>query len=58
LELQRAELAFSAPTSFGKALACSYTGTGSFLVYKSVQPGSRNGCGIEESRVIEAGNQV
>ncbi|WJX74813.1 hypothetical protein P8452_58428 [Trifolium repens] len=36
LELEHAQLAFSLPTSVGKALACSYTGTGSFLVYKAV----------------------
>ncbi|KAL5056897.1 hypothetical protein RYX36_028501 [Vicia faba] len=35
-ELERAQLAFSLPTSVGKALACSYSGTGSFLVYKAV----------------------
>ncbi|XP_058751833.1 protein CHROMOSOME TRANSMISSION FIDELITY 7-like [Vicia villosa] len=35
-ELERPQLAFSLPTSVGKALACSYSGTGSFLVYKAV----------------------
>ncbi|XP_057440673.1 protein CHROMOSOME TRANSMISSION FIDELITY 7 [Lotus japonicus] len=34
-ELEHAQLAFSQPTSAGKALASSYTGTGSFLVYKA-----------------------
>ncbi|XP_014495516.1 protein CHROMOSOME TRANSMISSION FIDELITY 7 [Vigna radiata var. radiata] len=33
LELGRSQLAFSQPTSAGKALATSYTGTGSFLAY-------------------------
>ncbi|KHN02168.1 N-acetyltransferase ESCO2 [Glycine soja] len=33
LELERSQLAFSQPTSAGKALATSYTGTGSFLAY-------------------------
>ncbi|GAV57316.1 zf-C2H2_3 domain-containing protein/Acetyltransf_13 domain-containing protein [Cephalotus follicularis] len=33
--LERSQLAFSQPTSAGKALASTYTGTGSFLVYKS-----------------------
>ncbi|GAV77520.1 LOW QUALITY PROTEIN: Acetyltransf_13 domain-containing protein [Cephalotus follicularis] len=33
--LERSQLAFSQPTSPGKALASTYTGTGSFLVYKS-----------------------
>ncbi|KAF7804229.1 protein CHROMOSOME TRANSMISSION FIDELITY 7 [Senna tora] len=33
--LGRTELAFSQPTSAGKALASSYTCTGSFLVYKA-----------------------
>ncbi|XP_057740528.1 protein CHROMOSOME TRANSMISSION FIDELITY 7 [Arachis stenosperma] len=33
--LERTQLAFSQPTSSGKALASSYTGTGSFLVYKA-----------------------
>ncbi|KOM56350.1 hypothetical protein LR48_Vigan10g224200 [Vigna angularis] len=33
LELERSQLAFSQPTSAGKALAASYTGTGSFLAY-------------------------
>ncbi|XAR51148.1 hypothetical protein NMG60_11005698 [Bertholletia excelsa] len=32
--LELSQLAFSQPTSAGKALAISYTGTGSFLVYK------------------------
>ncbi|AES68051.1 putative N-acetyltransferase ESCO, zinc-finger, N-acetyltransferase ESCO, acetyl-transferase [Medicago truncatula] len=36
LELERTQLAFSLPTSAGKALACSYVDTGSFLVYKLV----------------------
>ncbi|KAL8048008.1 hypothetical protein ABFS82_07G036200 [Erythranthe guttata] len=31
--LERTELAFSQPTSLGKALICSYTGVSSFLVY-------------------------
>lgn len=53
-ELERAVLAFSPPTSAGKALACSYTGTGSFLVYKAVAPVARNSCEIGESRVVEA----
>ncbi|KAI4300558.1 hypothetical protein L6164_033925 [Bauhinia variegata] len=33
--LERSQLAFSQPTSDGKSLASSYTGTGSFLVYKA-----------------------
>lgn len=33
VELERSQLAFSQPTSAGKALATSYTGTGSFLAY-------------------------
>ncbi|KAF3442741.1 hypothetical protein FNV43_RR16658 [Rhamnella rubrinervis] len=33
--LERSQLAFSQPTSTGKALASNYVGTGSFLVYKS-----------------------
>ncbi|KAG5043957.1 hypothetical protein JHK87_007872 [Glycine soja] len=33
LELERSQLAFSQPTSAGKALATSYTGTESFLAY-------------------------
>ncbi|GAV87938.1 LOW QUALITY PROTEIN: Acetyltransf_13 domain-containing protein [Cephalotus follicularis] len=33
--LERSQLAFSQPTSAGKALSSFYTGTGSFLVYKS-----------------------
>ncbi|XP_057466822.1 LOW QUALITY PROTEIN: protein CHROMOSOME TRANSMISSION FIDELITY 7-like [Actinidia eriantha] len=33
--LERSQLAFSQPTSAGKALASSYTGTASFLVYKA-----------------------
>ncbi|RDX74221.1 Protein CHROMOSOME TRANSMISSION FIDELITY 7, partial [Mucuna pruriens] len=33
LELERSKLAFSQPTSAGKALASWYTGTGSFLAY-------------------------
>ncbi|TKY61926.1 CHROMOSOME TRANSMISSION FIDELITY 7 [Spatholobus suberectus] len=33
LELERSQLAFSQPTSAGKALASSYTGTASFLAY-------------------------
>ncbi|KAL2345309.1 hypothetical protein Fmac_006594 [Flemingia macrophylla] len=33
LELEHSQLAFSQPTSAGKALATSYTGTGSFLAY-------------------------
>ena len=36
LELERTQLASSLPTSAGKALACSYADTGSFLVYKLV----------------------
>ena len=36
LELERAQLAFSLPTSVGQALAYSYSGTRSFLVYKTV----------------------
>ncbi|CAK8574194.1 unnamed protein product [Lathyrus sativus] len=35
-QLERAQLAFSLPTSVGKALACSYSGIRSFLVYKAV----------------------
>ncbi|CAK8535739.1 unnamed protein product [Lathyrus sativus] len=35
-ELERAQLAFSLPTLVGKAFACSYSGTRSFLVYKAV----------------------
>ncbi|PNY03000.1 N-acetyltransferase ESCO2-like protein, partial [Trifolium pratense] len=46
MEFEHAQLAFSVPTSVGKAFAHSYTGTGSFLVYKEAQPGSRNSCGI------------
>ncbi|CAJ2659180.1 unnamed protein product [Trifolium pratense] len=53
MEFEHAQLAFSVPTSVGKAFAHSYTGTGSFLVYKEAQPGSRNSCGISESCVIE-----
>ncbi|KAK7284786.1 hypothetical protein RJT34_19539 [Clitoria ternatea] len=34
-ELQLSQIAFSQPTSAGKALASRYTGTGSFLVYKA-----------------------
>ncbi|KAH7512247.1 protein CHROMOSOME TRANSMISSION FIDELITY 7 [Ziziphus jujuba] len=33
--LERSQLAFSQPTSAGKALASNYVGVGSFLVYKS-----------------------
>ncbi|XP_021771304.1 protein CHROMOSOME TRANSMISSION FIDELITY 7-like isoform X1 [Chenopodium quinoa] len=33
--LEHSQLAFSNPTSAGKALATNYTGTGSFLVYKT-----------------------
>ncbi|CAK9180771.1 unnamed protein product [Ilex paraguariensis] len=33
LILERSQLAFSQPTSVGKALASSYTGSGTFLVY-------------------------
>ncbi|KNA11721.1 hypothetical protein SOVF_132500 [Spinacia oleracea] len=33
--LERSQLAFSNPTSAGKALATNYTGTGSILVYKT-----------------------
>ncbi|KAL2345296.1 hypothetical protein Fmac_006581 [Flemingia macrophylla] len=33
LELEHSQLAFSQPTSAGKALATSYTGTASFLAY-------------------------
>lgn len=33
--LEKSQLAFSQPTSAGKALASNYIGTGSFLVYKS-----------------------
>ncbi|KAF2308324.1 hypothetical protein GH714_040005 [Hevea brasiliensis] len=32
--LQQSQIAFSPPTSVGKALASSYTGTTSFMVYK------------------------
>ncbi|XP_061344195.1 protein CHROMOSOME TRANSMISSION FIDELITY 7 [Gastrolobium bilobum] len=35
--LEPTQLAFSQPTSAGKALASSYTGTGSFLVYKDTK---------------------
>ncbi|XP_027352756.1 protein CHROMOSOME TRANSMISSION FIDELITY 7-like [Abrus precatorius] len=38
--LERAQLAFSQPTSAGKALASNYTGTGSFLVYKANKKGA------------------
>ncbi|XP_004488778.1 protein CHROMOSOME TRANSMISSION FIDELITY 7-like isoform X2 [Cicer arietinum] len=57
VEFEPAQLAFSLPTSVGKALAYSYTGTESFLVYKAVQRGSRSSCGSGESHVIEAGDQ-
>ncbi|KAH7842293.1 hypothetical protein Vadar_003690 [Vaccinium darrowii] len=33
--LERSQLAFSQPTSAGTALASTYTGTSSFLVYKA-----------------------
>lgn len=33
--LEHSQLAFSQPTSVGKALASTYTGTPSFLVYKA-----------------------
>ncbi|KAJ7964028.1 protein CHROMOSOME TRANSMISSION FIDELITY 7 [Quillaja saponaria] len=33
--LERSQIAFSQPTSAGKALASKYTGSGSFLVYKT-----------------------
>lgn len=32
--LQQSQIAFSPPTSAGKALASNYTGTASFMVYK------------------------
>ncbi|GKV29770.1 hypothetical protein SLEP1_g38668 [Rubroshorea leprosula] len=35
LALDRTQLAFSQPSSAGRALASNYTGTGSFLVYKT-----------------------
>jgi N-acetyltransferase len=38
--LEQSQLAFSPPTSAGKALASSYAGTTSFLAYKPKNVGS------------------
>ncbi|KAK7390424.1 hypothetical protein VNO78_25729 [Psophocarpus tetragonolobus] len=54
LEFERTQLAFSQPTSAGKALATRYTGTGSFLAKGELDDGTKIAVKRMEAAVISS----